>query len=433
MPSYFRLIFSCIFLFYFSVYADENNTPNDYMTIVGLDRELNNDFTNSSAIFIQLFEKTKHSEYLKKAIDSYMQNQEFEKVTKLTLDHLATNNDIEEYLLTRYVLSSMLIKQYKEALPYANQLGFKYPTAFSLGLLGDLNYILGNYDSARINYEDAYSHLMSVNIVIALSNVLYEKLSDKPKAIKYLNDFIDKNGCIENSCTRLLEYYQKENDIYGMTRIVEKAYNDHKKTSPNERLAKIELLLGELYMQVDRQKGINFLIETGNNDLYLVSIYEEKKEFDKALKLLNSLYKTTQDKTLLGRIAMVTFEMSKDKKAILKEVFAKFELALSDKSNPQYENFYGYLLIDYDLDIKKGLNLVQKANLSQPDDVAIMDSLAWGYFKNKQCDLAYEIMNKVVQKVGMNDSEIKLHYQKIKECVNTKNNMKDNNKTGDTK
>ena len=159
----------------------------------------------------------------------------------------------------------------------------------------------------------------------------------------------------------------------------------------------------------------------------------EKKEFDKALKLLNSLYKTTQDKTLLGRIAMVTFEMSKDKKAILKEVFAKFELALSDKSNPQYENFYGYLLIDYDLDIKKGLNLVQKANLSQPDDVAIMDSLAWGYFKNKQCDLAYEIMNKVVQKVGMNDSEIKLHYQKIKECVNTKNNMKDNNKTGDTK
>ncbi|MFZ9659623.1 MAG: tetratricopeptide repeat protein [Arcobacteraceae bacterium] len=433
MPSYFRLIFSCIFLFYFSVYADENNTPNDYMTIVGLDRELNNDFTNSSAIFIQLFEKTKHSEYLKKAIDSYMQNQEFEKVTKLTLDHLATNNDIEEYLLTRYVLSSMLIKQYKEALPYANQLGFKYPTAFSLGLLGDLNYILGNYDSARINYEDAYSHLKSVNIVIALSNVLYEKLSDKPKAIKYLNDFIDKNGCIENSCTRLLEYYQKENDIYGMTRIVEKAYNDHKKTSPNERLAKIELLLGELYMQVDRQKGINFLIETGNNDLYLVSIYEEKKEFDKALKLLNSLYKTTQDKTLLGRIAMVTFEMSKDKKAILKEVFAKFELALSDKSNPQYENFYGYLLIDYDLDIKKGLNLVQKANLSQPDDVAIMDSLAWGYFKNKQCDLAYEIMNKVVQKVGMNDSEIKLHYQKIKECVNTKNNMKDNNKTGDTK
>lgn len=59
-----------------------------------------------------------------------------------------------------------------------------------------------------------------------------------------------------------------------------------------------------------------------------------------------------------------------------------------DKEDAQdafFYNFLGYSLIDYDLDIKRGMDFVRKALALDSGSVLYLDSLAWGYYKLGNC------------------------------------------------
>ncbi len=425
MSSYHRIIFSSLLLTGINLFGvDIQNTKEDVFTLIGLDRELNSDFASSALIYEKLFEQTKDSDYLKKSLESYFANKDFKKVIDLTQNNFEKFPEVKEYLMYKYLLTTIILKQYDDALLVAKQLE-QYNLPQNSGLIGDLYYILGLNDDALRNYEFGYKALGTPNLVLALANLLHEKLGDKSKAIEYLKIYGDKNGCEKSVCIKLLEYYQIQNNLDGMISVMEKMYFEHKKDYIQENLAKFELMLGELYIQKDKQKGIDFLVETGNNNLLVASMYEQDKLYDKALEILYKTYHQTADDTILGRIAMLDFTIAKDKKLVIKDVLKKFELALKEKSNPEYENFYGYLLIDYDLDVKKGLELVKKAYDLNPQNIAFKDSLAWGYFKNNECKLADKYMSEVVEKVGLEDEEIKLHYDEIKDCIEGKKRKND--------
>lgn len=425
MSSYHRIIFSLLLLSGLNLLGSSlSNAKEDVFTLVGLDSELNSDFASSAIIYEKLFEETKESDYLKKSIESHFANKNFEKVLSLTKDNFETFPAIKEYLMYKYLLSALILKKYDDALVIAKELESKQSPQNS-GLIGDLYFILGLYQEALRNYDFGYQALGTPNLLLAISNLYYSKLDDKTKAIEYLKNYTNKNGCGDKTiCLKLLEYYQNQNNLEGMIEVMEKIYGEHKKEHKKENLGKFELMLGELYMQQDKQKGIDFLLQTGNNNLALASIYEKDKMFEKALNILQKTYEISGDETLLGRIAMLTFTIAPDKKVVIKDVLNNFEIALKEKSNPDYENFYGYLLIDYDLDVKKGLELVKKAYESNPENIAFTDSVAWGYFKNNECKLANEYMKQVVQKVGLDDEEIKLHYDEINECIEGKKEEK---------
>ena len=51
-----------------------------------------------------------------------------------------------------------------------------------------------------------------------------------------------------------------------------------------------------------------------------------------------------------------------------------------------YLNYYGYTLIDKEVDIKKGMKIIEDALVQQPNNTYYLDSLAWGYYKNRDCD-----------------------------------------------
>lgn len=128
------------------------------------------------------------------------------------------------------------------------------------------------------------------------------------------------------------------------------------------------------------------------------------------------MFKETNDYRYLGEMAVIEFEKAENKQSVLNSVIVKFEKTLENISNHVYENYFAYLLIDYDIDVKKGITLVNKALKKQPDNLAYIDTLAWGEYKLNNCDIALKLMKKVVDKVGLEDSEVKLHWEKIKEC-----------------
>jgi predicted Zn-dependent protease len=188
-----------------------------------------------------------------------------------------------------------------------------------------------------------------------------------------------------------------------------------------EVLQYIQTFIASLLEKKDIKKAIKFLEETKLDQERLINLYYQDRQLDKALKLTKKIYQQTKNPELLGKIAMYRFELATNKREVMKHVIANFELALSSGiNNASYQNYYGYLLIDYDIDIKKGLELVKQALTQAPNNIAYLDSLAWGYYKLNECEKAKKVMQKVVAMAGLNDPEIKLHWNIIKDCKKDK-------------
>jgi tetratricopeptide (TPR) repeat protein len=166
----------------------------------------------------------------------------------------------------------------------------------------------------------------------------------------------------------------------------------------------------------DINEAIKFLEESTADNEKLLNLYRSSNNYKKAYDLANKLYKESSNIDYLAQIAMIEFEMTENKKDVLASVIKKFEDVLVVLDNHVYQNYLGYILIDFDIDVKKGLALVKKALEKAPHNLAYIDSLAWGQYKLKDCKKAYDNMKKVVDSAGLDDKEIKLHWEKIKEC-----------------
>ncbi len=57
---------------------------------------------------------------------------------------------------------------------------------------------------------------------------------------------------------------------------------------------------------------------------------------------------------------IIQFEMAEDKSKVLNEVIFKFDKVLLVTNNHIYENYLAYILIDFNINVKRGLALVKK-------------------------------------------------------------------------
>ena len=98
-------------------------------------------------------------------------------------------------------------------------------------------------------------------------------------------------------------------------------------------------------------------------------------------------------------------------------MIAKFEKSVYQLDDALYYNYYAYLLIDHNIDIPKGIELVKKALALEPDSLFYIDTLAWGYYKEGKCDEAYRLMKPYENE---KEPEIVEHIEKIKQCLKEK-------------
>lgn len=66
-------------------------------------------------------------------------------------------------------------------------------------------------------------------------------------------------------------------------------------------------------------------------------------------------------------------------------------------NQPQVMNYLGYSMIDMDINLKEGLDLVKKAVELAPEDGAIADSLGWAYFKLGRFEEAVTELERAIQ------------------------------------
>lgn len=110
----------------------------------------------------------------------------------------------------------------------------------------------------------------------------------------------------------------------------------------------------------------------------------------------------------------------------LARVLTLFDTSVLVADEAVFYNYFGYLLIDFDINIELGLNLCLKANQLDGDSTYILDSVAWGYFKLGREEEAKLWFNRVLNDTEfMKTKEAKAHKAAIyREGILQKSNLK---------
>lgn len=431
MSSYSRLIF--LFLFLFSTFGCakqqvkldlETITPKeDLYIMLALDSEKNQDHHNSFKYYKELYSINPKILYMEKAITFSFLLKNYQEMIALSNQALKEFPKNKEYFMHQKIVALHSLEKIKEALTLSKELLKEFKTSQSYEIIANIYYSQKDYKNALTFYESAYAQSQNETTLIKLTNVLYTYLNKKDVALAYLETYVQTKGCNSHKiCNKLMLIYQEQGNIDGMLSILNRMHDKYKnKPELSKTTLFIQTLIVSLLEKKDIKKAIKFLEETGIDQTKLINLYYQDGQLKKALKLTKKLYRKTKNAELLGKIAMYRFELAKDKRKVMKNVIANFELALSSGiNNPSYQNYYGYLLIDFNIDIKKGIKLIQAALKSTPNNIAYLDSLAWGYYKLKECDKAHKIMSKVITVTGLEDAEIKYHWEKIQQCLKGK-------------
>jgi tetratricopeptide (TPR) repeat protein len=384
---------------------------------LALDYEFNKQYKNSAMVYEKLYKKNPNYDYFQKLLYLHAYNKEFTKLKELSQEGLVKYPSKKEYLLKNYVFSLIKLKQYNEALKYSKQLVSIKKSANNYSFLADSYYGLKDYKNASKYYLKSYKLNKNTKAMINYTNILFNNLNKKTKAIKFLENYT-KNRCIKDVCTVLLSYYERTNNIQKTINLSKKMLKNYKSTYSEDKISQIQNYILTLYLKIDIKKAIKYLEEEGFDDKKLAFLYSITNQNKKALDLYRKIYKQTQDITVLGQIAMLESEY--DKSVSKQDIYNKFEKTLKYKPNPIYQNYYGYLLLNDNAQLKKALELIKKAYNSNPNNLAFKDSLAYAYFKNKQYKKAYTLMEDVVSKVGLSNIEIKQHWEEIKKYKDNK-------------
>jgi len=432
VSSYQRVIIYVFLIFFISGcnelrIPDENKTviynpnyksfaqENEYI-IFALEYDRIGQKANARELYSELYKNTLKEEYLLQYSRLSFTLKKYKDIISIVEKNDKIIIKDKDKIEKIYILSLVQNKEYDKALRLINNLIEIEKSNENYELLGNLYLQKGDYNKAKDVFDNIYKKSPSPKSIINLVDIMYLYLDKKDEAIKFLESYTKKNGCNNLICSKLLSYYQEEKNIDGVISVLKKSYYTFRENGNDFTKDKIYKLLMYYLVKKDINEAIEFLEKSNADDDKLLTLYRNNGQYEHAYKLAKKLYEKSSNIDYLAQIAILEFEKASDKKKILKSVIKTFEDVLTVLDNHIYQNYLGYILIDYDVDVKKGLMYVNKALEKAPNNLAYIDSLAWGQYKLKDCKNAYINMKKVVDGTGLNDEEIKDHWNKIKEC-----------------
>lgn len=232
-----------------------------------------------------------------------------------------------------------------------------------------------------------------------------------------MNNYIKNNKPDMLLYLELVKLYIKTEDKQNIAKNLKKMYLSIKLNHNNNKM--IDSFSIQLIKFLDKNQKVDlrhfFEINEIRGDM-LLSLYYSEKDLIKASALTKELYEETKEIKYFAQNTMLQYEIAKDKSKVLDEVISEFNYIIKKNKNSSYLNFLGYILIDHNIDIIRGTNLVSNALIKKPKNIAYLDSLAWGYYKQKQCDKAKQTMDKIYKLKKITDKTIIQHNDKIRRC-----------------
>ena len=428
MNNIFKLFILSIILFVFS--ACVGSTPSlkphekafdkeDVYIMYALRAEQVGSFANASDIFNTLYEKSQKKEYFYRSLKNDLAGSKNERVIQ-RVDEIQ-DDDIDDFELARLKIYSMIgMQRFEEAKELAIKLVDLSNDVDDYLLVSDVYVKLKKYDTALKYLESAYVKNYNEKLLDKMSIVLYVNLNRKKDAIAQLETHSRMHGCSELICSRLIGFYSNENNIEGLLSAYLRLYKINSTKEIGEKIVQIYVY------SKDYMKLMDFLEKNSVNDELLLQIYINLKNYKKAYKLADKLYKSGGEIHYLGQSAIFEYESCEDPNdsKMHQSVIEKLKNVLNRTRDALYLNYLGYLLIDHDIDVKEGMKYVKEALELEPESAFYLDSLAWGYYKLGDCKEAYKIMKKVVTMAKGDNEEVQEHMKLIQECNKQKKGKK---------
>ena len=340
------------------------------------------DHRDALKFFDILYKKSGKKEYLYKALAHQIMLKQYHKVLQ-RIDSIKPSSLDDLKLMRLKAIALYQLKKYKLALKY---------------------------------FEIIYGKTYDEKILDKMSVILFANFHREAEAIAKLETHSRMRGCSALICKRLIGFYANSNNLEGIVSTYLRMYAKNR----DELVAKKIL---QIYAyQKEYEPMIAFLEKYTIEPETLLELYGVTKNYTKAYKLAAKLYKKNGKISYLGQSAIFEYESAKKKSdtKVLQSVVEKLETVVQKTKSPLYENYLGYVLIDHEIDVKKGMQYIENVLRVKPDSAYYLDSLAWGYYKLHQCQQAKKLMDRVVTLEGGDDPEVLKHVQMIDKCINLK-------------
>ncbi len=370
-------------------------------------------YENSYQVYKRLYDDTGAEIYLfKEATSALMsRNHILESITRLkTWDKVNPNRiEVRRLLIPLY----LTIRQVKNATIEAEILLEQSKEPMDLDLASNSFLYAGKFQRALDLLSRVYETVPREEILLRMVDIMDEFTGERKKAIQLLETHRRMNIVSHDVYVKLLLLYQKEKDINGILETYKALYQQD-----NDQQYLTKIIDAYIYKR-DLDGAIAFLeADQSRNDI-LYELYKSKKYFSKALTLVDKLYEEDKNSKWIAEKGVLIFENAEDKndKKMIQDVLSHFEKAIAlGNDDSIYLNYYGYTLIDKEVNVKKGIDVIENALIQQPDNIYYLDSLAWGYYKQRKCDKAYKLMKRVVNEEGLEEAEIIEHWDAIRQC-----------------
>jgi len=391
----------------------------DQYIIFALYAEQHGDYRNAVKLFQKLYKKSSKEEYLYRYLEDEIIIKKYDDVIA-TVDKI-TEGSLKDSLLVRLKVIALLeSNKLQEAKKISIELARYTGKAKDYLLVSDVYSKSKDYDLALKYLDSAYMKNYNEKILDKMAVILYVNLHKKKEAIADLETHSRIHGCSKLICDRLISFYSHDNNINGLLSVYKRLYA---KTKSEDIAQKIM----QIYSYKRKYtKLIDFLEANPINNELLLDLYVSGKNYTKASQLAFKLYKEESDYSYLGQSAIYKYESYKGeipKKALL-NVINNLEKVVQHNNSTLYKNYLGYILIDHDINVKKGMKYIRDVLKKQPDSAYYLDSLAWGYYKEGRCYKARKIMLKVMKDDAGNVPEVKEHFRKINSCIKTQRRVK---------
>ncbi|WP_333804185.1 hypothetical protein [Sulfurospirillum sp.] len=389
------------------VFEEEDN-----LIFQALNYQQNGDYVNARKIYHALYEQSQKKIYLTEdaGLAFILNDPDARNLIMQGVRKYPDEKNFNRLLVGQLVKE----KRYEEAEKEILKLIEYDKSVQHLSIAGNLYLQMKAYDLALKYFESAYKKEQNEELMLNIVELLYRFLGRKDDAVAYLETYANMEGCGEHTCFKLIEIYGRDRNVQGLIATYKKLYKEQQ----TEEIAK---KIVELMMYVKDVKGATHFLEKAQiNKDTLLQIYATQKKFTEAYALAEKLYEESKNLDYLGKMAIYEYEINKNKLSteVIQSISQKFNEVTSLLKDSVYLNYYGYLLIDHNIDIPKGISLIQEALRLEPNSPYYLDSLAWGYYKQGQCEEAYNIMKYFGENVM--EEEVAAHIEAIKKCLKEK-------------
>jgi len=430
-----KIYLMLLFAFYFgSASVAFGAFDEDSYLFEALEFETQGKFNKARDAYLVLYEETKKLEYFKEAILSSSMEGNPSATLDFTFEYLNKGGQkdivIHKILLDCYLKLGLAEKAFEEA---------KYilsieDTAVIHDIIGSLYAQQNKLDLAEKSLNIAYQRTHSQDVLRKIVSI-YMLQGNHTGALSKLNKHIEEYGCVGNFCDFSIELYAQTGQKDRIEQIFKAKFDADPTIQNAQNLINIYAHNGKF------KEASEIAARYPLNPQILLQLYIAQKDYKNASIQAQYLYEENKNPYYLALSQVYAFEIlsnKQDKKKVkniikeLKEALKQMQVPSSDVpkgeridnslQNYQSEdiafffNFLGYLMIDYDVDVKDGLGYVKKALEISPQNVSYLDSLAWGYYKLKDCKQAKDIFAKIPQSEIDKESELKSHKADIEKC-----------------